>query len=64
MKIYFRSILTNHATVTHKGKVITIVAHPDAKVMVNGKPAQDETEIHHNDRYINCFKRRAIVFQT
>lgn len=44
------SILTDHATVTHKGKVITIVAHPDAKLMVNGKPAQDETEIHHNDR--------------
>lgn len=45
------SILTEHATVTHKGNSIIILAHPDAKLMVNGKAARDETEIHHNDRY-------------
>lgn len=44
------SILPEHATVSHKGDTITILAHPDAKLMVNGKPAQDEKEIHHNDR--------------
>ncbi|XP_073236742.1 kinesin-like protein KIF28P [Porites lutea] len=45
-------ILTDHATVTHKSNTITILAHPDAKLMVNGKPARDETEIHHNDRVV------------
>ena len=45
------SILTDHATVTHKSKTITILAHPDAKLMVNGKPERDEKEIHHNDRF-------------
>ncbi|XP_078377646.1 kinesin-like protein KIF28 [Oculina patagonica] len=44
------SILSEHATVTHKGDTITILAHPDAKLMVNGKPTHDEIELHHNDR--------------
>lgn len=45
------SILTDHATVTHKDNIIAILAHPDAKLMVNGKPARDETKINHNDRF-------------
>ena len=49
------SILTDHATVTHKSKTITILAHPDAKLMVNGKPERDEKEIHHNDRFFFLF---------
>lgn len=49
------SILADHATVTHKSNTITILAHPDAKVMVNGKPARDEMEIHHNDRFFFVF---------
>ena len=36
---------------THKGNKITIQAHPDAKLMVNGKPCHDDIELHHNDRY-------------
>lgn len=44
------SIHANHASVSHKGETIKILAHPDAKLMVNGKPVQDEMEIHHNDR--------------
>ena len=48
--VSFASILTDHATVTHKGNTITILAHPDAKLVINGKPATEETEIHHNDR--------------
>ena len=36
---------------THKANVIKILAHPDAKLMVNGKPSHDEVELHHNDRY-------------
>ncbi|KAJ7319512.1 hypothetical protein OS493_035822 [Desmophyllum pertusum] len=44
------SILAEHATLTHNGNTITIVAHPDAKLMVNGKPTPDEKELHHNDR--------------
>lgn len=44
------SILADHATVMHKGNSITILAHPDAKLMINGKPTHDEIEIHHNDR--------------
>ena len=39
---------------THKGDTITILAHPDAKLMVNGKPSHDEIELHHNDRYKSC----------
>ena len=39
---------------THKGDTITILAHPDAKLMVNGKPSHDEIELHHNDRYRFC----------
>ena len=49
------SILADHATVTHKSNTITILAHPDAKVMVNGKSARDEMEIHHNDRFFFVF---------
>ena len=48
--LFVYSIHANHASVTHKGETITILAHPDAKLMVNGKPVQDEMEIHHNDR--------------
>lgn len=44
------SILSEHATVTHNGNKIKIHAHPDAKLMVNGKPSHDEIELHHNDR--------------
>ena len=49
------SILTDHATVTHKDNIIAILAHPDAKLMVNGKPARDETKINHNDRFFFVF---------
>lgn len=49
------SILTDHATVTHKDNIIAILAHPDAKLMVNGKPARDETKINHNDRFFLVF---------
>lgn len=44
------SILKEHAKLTYKGNTITILANPDAKLMVNGKPTHDEIELHHNDR--------------
>ena len=48
--LFVYSIHANHASVSHEGETIKILAHPDAKLMVNGKPVQDEMEIHHNDR--------------
>ena len=48
--MFVHSILKEHAKLTYKGNTITILANPDAKLMVNGKPTHDEIELHHNDR--------------
>ncbi len=49
--VFFFSIQKEHASFTIEDGKYMVEKCGDAKVMVNGMPITDKTEMHHTDRY-------------